>query len=441
MKVNKTLDKGLQRKYEITVPAAEIDMRMEQELTRMGQTAKLKGFRPGKVPMQVLKKQFGKEVMGKVLDAVVQDSTQKTIANENIRPAAQPKINIKDFKEGEDLSYELDMELMPEITPMDFAKIKLEKLLPEIDEKEVDETLKQFASQSKQFDKANRAAKKGDQVQIGFVGKIDGEAFDGGSMENHHLELGSNAFIPGFEDQLIGTKEGDKKDVKVTFPAEYHAEDLKGKEAVFEVEIKQVNEPVESQVDEKLAKSMGFEKLEDMRKAVRERLEAEYAGLARTHTKRLLLDQLDEAHAFELPEGVVKAEFEDIWRQYEQHKKSGSLDEADKKKSDDDMKKELHTIAERRVRLGLLLSEVGQTQKITINDDELRQALLNEAGKYPGQEKQVLEYYKNNPQALVALRAPILEDKVVDYILSLAKVTEKKVNKDDLIKSIESLDQ
>ena len=432
MQVKEVKSEGLNYELEITVEAKDIDKHVDAKLAEYGKTIKLPGFRPGKVPMDLLKQRYGKAVLGEVLESAVNDSTQKALNEKGLRPALQPKIEVKEFDEGKDLVYHMNVEVLPEFEVMDLKKLKLEKPVTKADKKSVDEALERIASGNRDTQEVDRAAKNGDVVRIDFHGRTadDNKEHPGMHAHGHNLELGSNQFIPGFEEQLIGAKKGGKVEVKVSFPKEYHSEELAGRDAIFDVEVHAVLEPTEAKIDDEFAKKLGLEDVKALRSAVEEQIQAEYDQVSRLRLKRELLDQIDDAHDFSVPQGMLDLEFGNIKQQIsiEQPEKvvDGEL------KFEKDEEEELLAIAERRVRLGLVLAEVGNNNDITVADNELQQAVISEAQKYPGQEAQVFEYYKSNRQALDALRAPVFEDKVVDYILELADVKEKEVSLDEL---------
>ena len=441
MQVVEIKNEGLLREYTITLLASEIEEKVDYRLEDLRKTANIPGFRPGKVPTALLKKRFGKNVMGEVLEQAVSESSRQAIEDNTLRPAMQPNIEITKFEEGEDLEYKMAVEIMPDIEPMDFSKIEVERLVAKADEKEVSETIDRLAQQYRNSEPIKRArkARKNDVIVIDFKGTIDGEAFDGGSAEGHHLELGSNQFIPGFEDQLIGAKAGESLSVPVTFPEDYGAETLAGKEALFEVEVKEIREMVDTVVDDEFAKTLGQESLEDLQKSIAERLEQDYASLSRERLKRELLDILENEHEFEVPPGMVDSEFDSIWAQVEETRRQqeageAEADEEDEGKSDDELKEDYRKISTRRVQLGLLLTEVGNSNNVEVTAEEVNRALMTEAQKYPGREKEFIEMYRNSQEAMAAMRAPIFEEKVVDFILELASVTEREVSIEELMK-------
>ena len=435
MQVTETKNEGLSREFNVIVPAKEIETRISDRLKEIAKTIKMPGFRPGKVPPSLLRKRYGDSLRGEILEQTVNETSNKTINDRELRPASQPKIEITTFDEGGDLEYTIALDIIPEIVPCDFSKIKLERLVVKIEDKEIDETIDRLASMHKSSEPvtAKRKSKSGDITVIDFIGKVDDVEFPGGTGEAFELELGSNSFIPGFEDQLIGAKAGDHVDVKVTFPEEYGAEDLAGKDAVFSVDVKELREAIPSPIDDELAKKFSKESLSELKDAVREDRQREFAEISRMRLKRVLLDELFDAHDFETPQSMIDDEFNSIWKQYEHSRDEGTLDDDDKNKSEEDHKEDFMEISKRRVRLGLLLSEVGRTNNIQVSQDEINQRMFAEAQKYQGQEQQVLEFYKNNPESMQSLSAPLYEDKVVDFILELAKISEKSVSLDELM--------
>lgn len=434
MQVTETNADGLKREFKIVVPAATLQDKMDSRLKELSGQVRLPGFRPGKVPMGLMKKKYGPSVMGEVLEAAVQDGSQQTLADRDLRPAMQPKIEIVSFEEGKDLEFTMAVEVLPTIEAVDFASIELERPKVVVPDSEIEEALNRIADSRKQPEAtgSKRKSKKGDILEIDFVGRLGGEEFPGGKGEGYDLELGSGTFIPGFEDQLIGAKAGDVTTVTVTFPEDYHAKDLAGKEAEFEVTVKELKEAKVPEIDDEFAKSVGLEDLEALKAAVREQMDKDYAGIARNRVKRALLDKLAEMADFEVPPGMVDLEFDSIWKQIEDAKSRDDLDEEDKGKSDEELRAEYRTLAERRVRLGLLLADIGQKANVQVGQEDLNRAIMQEAMRYPGQEQAVFQFFQNNQQALNQLRAPIYEDKVVDYILELAKVTDKEVTPEEL---------
>lgn len=439
MQITQTVSEDLRRQFTITVTASELDSRVTKRLEDMKGKINLKGFRPGKAPVSHLKKQFGKSILGEVVEEAVTEGSQKAVSDNALKPAIQPRIepvgDINAVVDGKaDLSFTVTVDLMPEFTPVDVATLKVEKLVGEVNDAELDERLDLLAKNVRGYAKREdgAAAQKDDMVVIDFLGSIDGVEFEGGKGEDFNLTLGSGQFIPGFEDQLIGAKAGDKVDVKVQFPEQYHAPELAGKDAVFAVTVKDVQAPEEAKVDDELAKKLGLDNLATLRERVREQVKNEFALASRMHLKRRILDALDKAHDFPLPPAMVDAEFDAIWAQVEAELAREGKTAADEGKTDDELKAEYRKIAERRVRLGLVLGKLGEQNSITITANEVNDAITVRARQYPGQEQQVFQYYAQNPQAQAEIRAPLFEDKVVDFIGELAQVTEKPVSKDVL---------
>jgi len=444
MQVTETTSDGLKHEITVIIAAADIERRVTSRLSEIGRTIRLPGFRPGKVPLTVLRKRYGPSVMGEVLERTVSDSSTEAMRERNLRPALQPKIEIVSFNEGTDLQYKLAVEVLPQIDIANLGEIQIERLKPEVPEDEIDRALERIAKQQRKAEPVERAAEKGDVVVMDFVGSVGGVEFPGGSAKDYSLELGSGSFIPGFEDQLTGIKPGEERIVKVDFPADYGAEDLAGKAAEFKVNAKSVKALAEQPIDESLAQAVGMDNLEALRQTVRERIERDYSGIARQKLKRQLLDRLAERHHFTVPAGMVDIELDTIWRQYqaqlERAKQSGT-EQTETPKDEAGVKAEYKDIAERRVRLGLVLAEVGTKNNLTVTQDELNRAIAEEARRFPGQERNVIEYYRKNPGAVDGLRAPIYEDKVVDFILELAQVTDKPVSLKELLAMDEDDDE
>ena len=454
MQVTETSSEGLKREFQVVIPAETINGEVDARLTQLAPTIQMPGFRPGKVPVALLKKRYGPSVMGEVLEKTVNETSQKTLEERDLRAATQPQIEITKFDEGGDLEFSMVVDIMPEITPIDFSTLELERLTAEPGDSDLDEAIGKLASQHKSSEpiKRKRKSKSGDIVVINFKGMVDGVAFDGGAAEGHHLELGSGTFIPGFEEQLIGVNAEDKLDVKVTFPEDYGQATLAGKEAVFETEVTEIRETTDPKIDDEFAKLFGMDDLDTLKEAIKGQLSQEYVGAARTKLKRTLLDTLEKKHSFEVPDGMVQAEYDAICQAVnpQQHDHDHDHDHdhghdhdhehhhhaADESLSDED-KAEYRGIAERRVRLGLLLQEVGRLNNISIGDEEVARAIYQEASKYPGQEQQVVQFYQQNAQAQANIRAPLLEDKIVDFIVEMAKVTDKTVAAEDLFKEDE----
>jgi trigger factor len=442
MQVKETLNEGLKRGYAITVTAAELDAKVIEKLKEAQPDVEMKGFRKGKVPMAMMRKQFGPRVLGEAMQEAIDGAMQEHMEKSGDRPATQPEMKMTnpDWKEGEDVAVDVSYERLPDVPEVDFKAIKLDRMKVEADEESVKEALDNLAAspQAVTFEEKKGAAKDGDQVVFDFVGKVDGEAFEGGTAEDYPLVLGSNSFIPGFEDGLLKVKAGDEKDVTVTFPAEYQAEHLAGKEAVFSCKIKEVRGAKTPTMDDELAKKFGAEDFEALKSQISERLEAEYAGASRAITKRALLDALDKAVSFDLPTTLVEAEANQIAHQlwHEENPDVQGHDHPEINPTD-----EHNTLAQRRVKLGLLLADIGQKAKVKVTDSEMTQAIMNQARQYPGQERQFFEFVQQNAQFRQQLQAPMFEDKVVDHILEAATVTEKTVSKDDLQKAVEKLEE
>ena len=436
MEVIEKSAEGLDRKFAIKVSAAELDEKLVAKLKEIKGQVHLKGFRKGKAPVSFLKKMYGKGVMGEIVQEIVTESSQQAFSERDLQPAAAPHphfhSDMDDVIAGKsDLEYDVHAEILPSFEPADVATLKLVRPVCDVPEADVDESLQRLADQQTSYAARDDGAKAVDKdmLSIDFVGRIDGEEFEGGKGEGAPIVLGAGGFIPGFEEQLTGAKVGDDVTVNVTFPEDYHAAELAGKKAVFDVTVKEVKMPEAVALDDELAKKVGLESLDELKGKLRERLQDEFKTQSRAHVKRSLLDKLDAAHDFELPNGMVDSEFEQIWNQVQ----GSELDDEDKEKSEDELKADYRKIAERRVRLGLVLAEIGKSADVQVPNEDLQREMINMARSYPGQEKEVLEFYQNNPAALQQLRAPIFEEKVVDYILERAEVTEKTVSKDDLM--------
>jgi len=443
MQVTETLKDGLKRGYTITVTAAELDVKVQEKLVEAQPEVEMKGFRKGKVPLAMLRKQFGPRIMGDAMQDAIDGAMKDHFAASGDRPAMQPDVKMMDgeeWKEGQDVVVEMTYEALPEIPDVDASKVTLERLIVKAEDAAVDEALANLAASAQNFEdrKKGSKAKDGDQVVIDFKGSVDGDYFEGGTGEDYPLVLGSNSFIPGFEAQLVGAKAGEEVKVEVTFPAEYGAANLAGKAAVFECTMKAVKEPKPAEVNDELAKKYGAEDLAGLKGQIAERLEAEYSGAARAVMKRSLLDQLDALVKFELPPSLVEAEAGQIAHQlwHEEHPEVQDHNHDSVEPTD-----EHKTLAERRVRLGLLLAEVGRKAEITVTDQEMTQAVMMQARQYPGQERQFFDFVQKNAQMQQQLRAPIFEDKVVDHIVSGAKVSDKEIDKEALQKAIEALDE
>ncbi len=435
MQVTETSAEGLKREYKITVEADVIDSKLDEKLKQLAGRIRLPGFRPGKVPVGHLRKLHGDALMGEVLEETVNDTTREALEKNELRPAMRPNIEITSFERGSDLEYQLSVEVLPEIVPGDLSTVKLERQTAPVGDSDIEDALKRIADGQKAYKAAAKTykAKKDDAVVIDFVGKRDGEPFEGGTAEDYELVLGSNALIPGFEDQLIGAKTGEKRAVNVTFPENYGSADLAGKDAVFEVAVKEVKKPVDVAIDDELAQKIGLENLEQLRERLKEQVAGDYNRISRMKLKRAMLDQLADMHDFPVPEGMVEMEFNQIWQDFEASLKQDGKTIETAEKPEEEMRKEYRDIAIRRVRLGLLLSNIGDTNEITVTAEELNRAIMMEAQRFPGQERRVFEFYQKNPDAMQQVRAPIFEEKVIDFILDKAEVTEKEVDRDTLL--------
>ena len=440
MEVTEKSAEGLDRRFLVKVPASELDEKLVARLKDLKGQVHLKGFRKGKAPVSFLKKMYGKGVMGEIVQEIVTEISQKAFSDRDLQPATSPHPHFhSDMDEviagKADLEYDVHAEILPTFEPADISELEITRPVAEIPEEDLSEAIQRIADQQTTYKprKETQKSKDGDMVTADYVGRVDGEEFEGGKGENVDIVLGSKSFIPGFEDQLVGAKAGDDVEVKVTFPEDYNAKDLAGKEAVFDVKLVEVKEPEKVEIDDELAKKVGLEGLDELNERVKERIEADYSQLSRAHVKRALLDKLDAAHDFDLPSGMVDAEFNQIWQQVQ----SAELDDEDKEKSEDELKEEYRKIAERRVRLGLVLAEIGKRAEVQVPQEDLQREMINMARAYPGQEKEVLEFYQKNPAAVQQLRAPLFEERVVDHILEKAKVEEKKVSKEELMEDPE----
>jgi trigger factor len=442
MQVVEKSTEGLSRVIAVTIPVAELNSKLDVKLKEVAPQMKLKGFRPGKVPVAHVKKTFGRDFMGEIINDTLNETSQKALDEVKVRPAAPAEMKLlsdmdKVIAGQEDLAYEMALEVMPDFTPADPKGLKLNRPTYEASDADLDEALTELAGQAKSYeDKTGKTVKAadGDEVTIDFLGKLDGEPFEGGAAEDTQLVIGSNRFIPGFEEQLKGAKVGEEKVLNVTFPEDYQAAHLAGKAVTFDVTVKAIKAEAPTVVDEDFAKRIGIESLDKLKELLKSNLDQQYANAARFKLKRALLDELDKAHDFALPPKMVEAEFEGIWQQVQADKDAGRLPEEDAKKSEKKLKEEYHKIAERRVRLGLVLAEIGRANNVQVTDQELNNAIMNEARNYPGQERQVLDFYRQNPNAAAQMRAPIYEEKVCDLIFSTAEVTDTPITKEELLK-------
>ncbi len=442
MQIVEKSGEGLSRVYGVKISAQDLGEKLTARIAEIAPQMNLKGFRPGKVPTAHVRRVYGKSLMSEVIEQSINESSQKVLTDYNLRPATQPDLKPESDMEKvvagqSDLDFELAVEVMPEFEPIDPSTLKLKKLVYSPSAKEVDEAVSELSKQSRNYETRTGKtvkAKTDDQLIIDFIGRIDGEAFEGGTAEDMPLVLGSGRFIPGFEEQLVGAKPGATVMVKVDFPENYQAANLAGKAAEFEVTVKDVQAPVETAIDDEFATKLGLESLDALKEAMKGQLENEYANQTRFKLKRALLDELDKGHDFPLPPRMVEAEFDSIWRQVEADQAGNGLPPEDAGKSEDELKAEYRKIAERRVRLGLVLAEIGRKNNVAVTDEELLQAMRVEAMKYRGQEQQVFDALRQNPDAQTQLRAPVYEDKVVEMLFGQAKITDKKVTKEELLK-------
>jgi trigger factor len=440
MQVTETLADGLKRELTITIPATDLSAKLDDKLSSLKSQVRLPGFRPGKVPVSHLKKVYGKQAMAEVINDTLNESTNAAIAERKEKPASEPKFTLpEDEKKAEDiiagkedLEIAVAYEIIPDFEVKDFSGIQIERPVVDVTDEMLDERMKQIASSNVTYKAVKRKAKNDDQVTFDFLGKVDGEAFDGGAAEGFKLVLGSGQFIPGFEEQMVGLKAGDEKTLEVTFPEDYQAENLAGKAATFDVTVHEVGAPEDPVIDEAFATNLGLESLEKLKEAVKSQLENEFGQKTRMKVKRQLLDALDEAYDFDLPPSLVDQEFEGVWKQVTDDLERAGRTFEEEDTTEDKAKEEYRVLAERRVRLGLLLAEVGGQNNVQVTNEELQRAVVARAQQFPGQEREVIEFFQKNPQQLAGVRAPIFEDKVIDFILELANVTDKSVDPKDL---------
>ena len=448
MQVTETLAEGLKHEFKVSVPASDLDAKAGAKLVDLKDKVKLNGFRPGKVPVSHLKKVYGRSVMAETIDQTIRDTNTQIFTDRGFRLATEPKITMPtEQKEVEellagktDLTYTVAIEVVPQIQLADFKTFTVEKPVVDVGDAEVDEAIKRIADQNRPYAAKAEGAKaeSGDRVTISFKGSINGELFDGGTGEGIQVVIGAGQFIPGFEEQLIGIGAGETRTLKVSFPKNYASEKLAGQPAEFETSATLIEAPGETEINDEFAKTLGLESLDKLKEAARERLVAEFAGATRQRVKRALLDRLDDSHKFEAPPSLIEEEFNLMWNSIKAEMESSAKTFADENTTEEAAKEEYQKIADRRVRLGLVLSEIGEKNKITVTDDEVSRAVIERARQMPGREKEVWDYYRNNANALAQLRAPIYEDKVVDFILELANVTEKKVSREDLFRDDEA---
>ncbi|WP_062202842.1 trigger factor [Aureimonas sp. AU12] len=445
MQVKETKAEGLQREIEVVVPASDLEARLQTRLFEVKDQVKLKGFRPGKIPMSHMRKTYGRSIMAEIVNQIVNETPRNVIAERNERSAMQPEIQMtEDESEAEkvlrgesDFRFTVSYETLPTFELKGTDAIKIERPVVEIAETEVEDQVKRIAENARTFEPKDGAAETGDRITMDFVGKIDGDAFQGGTAEDSNLVIGSGQFIPGFEDQLVGVKAGEDKKVEVSFPEDYGAAHLAGKQAVFDVTVKAVAKPDELNLDDELAKKMGLESIDRLREIVRGQIESQFGQATRQKVKRQLLDALDGDYDFELPKKLVEAEFNNIWTQVTRELQQSGKSFEDEETTEEKAREEYRKLAERRVRLGLVLSEIGEKAGVTVSDDELQKAVIEQVRQYPGQEQQVYDYFRNTPEAVQSLRAPIYEEKVVDHLLATVDVTDKTVTKEELMKEDE----
>ena len=445
MQTTETLSQGLKRQYQVVLPAGELAAKLDAQLVELKDKVRIDGFRPGKVPVSHLKRLYGKSIMGDVVQTAVNDAQKQIVEDNKLRLAGQAKLDFPEDRDemekvleaSGDLKFSLSFEILPTFELGAFEDLELERLTAEIPEEDVAKGLDQLAERNRAYEprEEGATAQMGDKLTIDFVGKIGGEPFEGGASQDVDLVLGSSSFIPGFEAQLLGAKAGEERKVVATFPENYQAPHLAGKEAEFDVTVKTLAAPGEVTIDDEFAKTFGFDSAEKLREAVHARVKADYDKASREKLKRALLDALDKKYSFELPEDMVEQEFAAIWRQVEAEMQASGKTFADEGSTEEEQRAQYHRIAERRVRLGLVVAEVGEKAGVKVSDDEVTRGVVERARQFPGQEKMVWEYYQKNPEALAEIRAPLFEDKVVDHIVSLAKVTDKTVSKEELFKT------
>lgn len=446
MQVTETLVDGLKREFKVVVPATELDGRLTERLNTLKDEVRIKGFRPGKVPMSHLKRLFGRSAMAEIVQDVIAEVARNTLSERGEKAAMQPHFELPE-DQGEanevlagdhDLAYTMSYEVLPNIELADFKTMSVERPTVDVTDAEVEEQLNRLADSTRSYSTKSGAADSGDRITIAYIGKIDGEPFEGGSDDNAVIRIGDKRFIPGFEEQLVGLSTGDKKTITVTFPQDYGAAKLAGKEAAFDIEVKAVAAGDEIKIDDELAKRLGLESLDSLRDTVRKQLQAQYAQAIRQRVKRQILDQLDTGHSIELPQRLVDQEFDTIWRQIMGELANSGRTFEDEDTTEEKAKAEYRQIAERRVRLGLVMSEIGQRAKVEVTDDELQRAMAAQLRQVPGQEQALIDYYRRNPDALASLRAPIFEEKVVDYLLELINVTDKPMSAEELMREAEA---
>ena len=441
MQVTETLSEGLKRSYNVVLPASDIDAKRDKRLAEVAKTVNIPGFRPGKVPMGVVKKRYAGAVTAEVLEQSVNDATTQVLSDRGLRSASQPKVEIVTLEEAKDLEFKIDVELLPDIVMPDFAAVELTRVKSEPTAEAIDKALGEIATRQRELTLLEGddivPAELGHVMTVDFLGKVDGVPFEGGTGSDMDVELGGTGFIPGFADQIVGMKPGESRVIDVTFPAEYGAKELAGKAATFDITAKALKKATTPELNDELATKLGFDSLEDVRKAIASSMQREYDQLSRLRIKRELLDALAKVVVFPVPDSMVEGEFAQIWERIEADRAKGETDAEDAGKDDAQLREEYRAIAERRVRLGLLLSEIGRVNQITVGQDEMTRAMAREAQRYPGQEQMVVDFFRKNPQAAESLRGPIFEEKVVDYVLELAKVTDQLVSPEELAREPE----
>nr|WP_321444414.1 trigger factor [uncultured Cohaesibacter sp.] len=444
MQVTETLSEGLKRELKVVIPASDLEAKLVAKIDEIKDQVRINGFRPGKVPASHVRKLHGKALMGEIVQELIGETTRTSLEERDEKAAMQPRYNMTEdeaeamkIMDGKaDLEFDIIYEVMPAIEVADVSGVEIERPVVEVEDSEVDERLMQIGESSRPFETKEGKAEDGDKVLMSYLGKIDGEAFDGGADENAELVLGSNTFIPGFEEQLVGVSAGDETVVKVSFPEEYGAAHLAGKDAEFEIVVKEVQAPGELEIDDEFATKLGLESLDKLKEILKDQVVSQYGTMTRQRVKRQLLDKLDELHKFDVPPTLLEQEFENIWKQVTSEMNEAGKTFEDEDTTEEKAREEYKAIAERRVRLGLVLSEIGDKNEIKVNDEEVQRGIMQRAQQFPGQERQVFEYYTQNADALASIRAPIFEEKVVDYLLELVKVEDKTVTKEELEKMI-----
>lgn len=434
MQVVEISTENLKHEFKIILASKDITKKITSRIDEISKTINLPGFRPGKVPTNLIKKRYGQAIEGEVLEQMVNESCEKALNDKKVKPAMRPRVNVGEYKSGNDFEYTVEVESLPDIKPMDISKIELEKPVSDVNDKQVSEAIEKTAVNFAETIaiKEKRAAKNGDITLIDFKGSVDSQPLQGGEGNDYKLELGSNQFIPGFEEQIIGHKAGENFNITVSFPNDYHQKDIAGKEAVFEINLKEIHKKTSSKIDDELAKKAGFESLDKWKEVLKGNFQREVDHLSREHVKRDLLDVLADSHDFDIPKGLLETEFQNIWQHIENDKKQGRLSEEDKDKSDKDLEKEYKEIAKRRVRLGLLFAEIGSQNKVEVSDDEVYKFILQQASHNPEIAKNLIEFYKSNPDKISEIRGTLLEEKVVDFVIGKIKLNPKKVSFEDL---------